>query len=106
MATTANQQLPYPTAADDPNVPQDIQALAEAVDKKVVMVFASVSDRSTRVPAPTAGMLGVMNDTDTVVFYDGAAWKTIYPPPVPAVTNGTTVPSNSSGANGDVFYKF
>jgi hypothetical protein len=106
MATTANQGLPYPTTADDPNVPQDLQALAEALEKKLVMVFASVADRSAKVSAPTSGMLSVMTDTDVIEFYDGAAWKRVYPPAVPAVTNGTAVPSNSSGANGDVFFKF
>lgn len=106
MATTANQALPYPTSTDDPNVPQDLQALAEAVEKKLVMVFTGTSDRSTRLPAPTAGMVSVRTDVDIVEVYDGAAWQQVYPPKVPAVTNGTVVPSNSSGANGDVFFKF
>ena len=104
--TTSNQQLPYPVAGDDPDVPADVLALATAIEKKLVMVFTSSSDRSTRVPSPTSGMFAVMTDSDTVVFYDGAAWKQIYPPVVPAVTNGTTVPSSGSGANGDVFFKF
>lgn len=104
--TTSNQQLPVPTATDDPDVVGDVTALATAIEKKLVMVFTSTSDRSTRVPSPTSGMFAVMTDTDTVVFYDGAAWKTVYPPQVPAVTNGSVVPSSGSGANGDVFFKF
>lgn len=105
-ANTANQNLPYPLATDAPNPPSDIQNLALAVEKKLVQVFTSTSDRSTRLPAPTAGMVSVRTDVDIVEVYDGAAWQQIYPPKVPAVTNGTTVPSNSSGANGDVFFKF
>jgi hypothetical protein len=104
--TTANQQLPVPVSGDDPDVAGDMTTLATAIEKKLVMVFTSVADRSARVPAPTSGMFAVMTDTDTVVFYDGAAWKQVYPPVVPAVTNGTAVPSNATGANGDVFFKF
>lgn len=104
--TTANQQLPVPESTDDPDVVTDMTALATAIEKKLVMVFTSSSDRSTRVPSPTAGMFAAMTDSDTVVFYDGAAWKQVYPPVVPAITNGTTVPSSGSGANGDVFFKF
>lgn len=104
--TTANQAMPYPEPEDDPaDVPEFIQNLAEAVEKKLVMVFTSTSQRSTKVPSPTAGMMSVMTDTDVVEFYDGAAWKRVYPPAVPAITVGTAVPSNSSGANGDIFIK-
>lgn len=104
--TTDNQGLPYPTAGDDPDIPEDMQNLAEAVETKLVMVFTDSSDRSAKVPAPTSGMCSVLTGSDVVEFWDGAAWKRIYPPQVPAVTNGTSVPSNGSGTNGDVFFKF
>jgi hypothetical protein len=81
-------------------------ALAQAIEKKLVMVFTSAADRTTRVPSPTSGMFSVRTDTHVVEVYDGSAWKQVYPPAVPAVTNGSAVPSNSSGANGDVFFKF
>lgn len=105
MATTANQGLPYPVAGDDPDVPGDMQALAEASEKKMVMVFTNSSQRGTKVPSPTSGMVSVLTDIDVVEFYDGAAWQRIYPPVVPTFTRGSTVPSNGTGANGDVFFK-
>lgn len=36
MAATANYELPYPSSADEPNGPAQIQALAEAVDTQIV----------------------------------------------------------------------
>lgn len=107
MATnTANQALPYPQPTDDPaDTPSFIQGLAEAVEKKLVMVFTDSTQRTTKVPAPTSGMMSVLTSTDIVEFFDGAVWKQIYPPLVPTFTRGTSVPSNGTGANGDVFFK-
>jgi len=104
--TTANQGLPVPVTGDDPDVVGDVTALAQAIEKKLVMVFSSASDRTSKVPSPTSGMFSVRTDADIVEYYDGAAWKQVYPPAVPAVTNGSSVPSNGTGANGDVFFKF
>lgn len=104
--TTDNQAMPYPESTDLPNTPLHIQNLAEALEKKLVMVFTDTADRTAKVPAPTSGMFSVLTGTDVIEFYDGATWKRVYPPAVPAVTNGTVVPSNGSGANGDVFFKF
>ena len=106
MATqTANQGMPYPEGEDPPNIPLFIQNLAEAVEKKLVMVFTNSGQRTTKVPAPTSGMMSVLTDTDVVEFYDGATWQRVYPPNVPTFTRGTTVPSNATGANGDIFFK-
>lgn len=102
--TTANQQLPIPQAGDDPDVPGDMSALALALEKKLVMVFTNTTDRSARVAAPIEGMFAFMKDTDTFVVYNGTSWVAAYPTP-PAFTSGTSVPSNASGANGDVFFK-
>lgn len=103
---TANQGLPYPETTDAPHTPLDIQNLALAVEKKLVMVFTDAAQRTTKVPAPTSGMVSVLTATDVVEFYDGAAWQRIFPPQTPAFTRGTVVPSNSVGADGDVFLKF
>lgn len=102
---TANQGLPYPEGTDAPNVPQFIQNLATAVEKKLVMVFTNSSQRGTKVAAPTAGMLCVLTDSDVIEMYDGAAWVRVFPAPGPSITRGTTVPSNGSGADGDIFLK-
>ena len=104
-ATTANQQLPYPTSTDDPDVPSDMQALAIALEKKLVMVFTNTGDRSTRVPSPQAGMFSVITSTNKMEMYNGSTWVQVYPPVI-TITRGTVVPSNSSGVDGDVFLKF
>ena len=103
--TTANQLLPYPVSTDTPDVPRDFQALAEAIEKKLVMVFTDSSVRSTKVPTPTAGMFSVLTSTGKVEFYNGSAWVTLYPSTGPAFSRGSTVPADTSGANGDVFFK-
>jgi len=104
---TGNQGLPYPEPDDEPaDMPVFVQALAEAIEGKLVQVFTSEAQRSTKVPVPTSGMVSVITSTDVVEFYDGAAWKRLYPPAVPTFTRGTVVPSNASGVNGDVFFKF
>lgn len=104
-ATTANQAMPYPTSTDDPDVPSDMQALALALEKKLVMVFTDSTDRSTKVPSPTAGMFSVLTATNVMAMYNGSTWVQVYPPVI-TITRGTVVPSNSSGVDGDVFLKF
>lgn len=104
-ANTANQALRLPISTDDPDVVDDLTQLVAQIEPRLVMKFTSVSDRTTRVPSPTAGMLAIMNDTSTVVFYNGSTWVTIYPAVFPSITAGSSVPSNSSGANGDIFFK-
>lgn len=74
MPTTANQQLPYPASSAAPNVPADLQALGQAAEKKVVQVFASATDRTTRMPSPTEGMLSWLQDKNRFDYYTGAAW--------------------------------
>lgn len=45
MATTSNYGFHYPALTDDPNVPQDIQALAEDVDTEVARVDADIAEK-------------------------------------------------------------
>lgn len=102
--TTANQAIRVPQSTDDPDVVDDLNKAILDVEKKLVMVFNSASDRSTRVTTPTEGMLSYQKDTDLYYTYNGAAWVALLPA-VPTFTYGTAVPSNASGANGDVFWK-
>lgn len=103
--TTPIQDLPTPTDTMDPDVPGDVYALATALEKKLVMVFNNVTDRSARVTAPTEGMFAYMKDTNTFVVYDGAAWVSAYPAP-PTFRSGTTTPANTLGVDGDVYFKY
>ena len=59
MPTTPIQALPYPGGADAPAGPTQIKALAEAVENRVVMRFASIAERDAKLPAGqrVAGMI-------------------------------------------------
>lgn len=102
--TTANQAIRIPQTTDDPDVVDDITKAVLDLEKRVVMVFDNSSDRSSRVPTPTEGMLSYLKDTDLYYFYSGTAWTALVPS-VPTFSSGTAVPSNSSGNNGDIFFK-
>lgn len=102
---TPLQALPVPIATDDPDVVGDVTTLAKAIEKKLVQVYLSASDRNAKVTAPTEGMFCILKDTNIIQFHDGTNWIQIYPTSFPSITSGTNAPSNSSGANGDVFFK-
>ncbi|MGH3095231.1 MAG: hypothetical protein ACRDMV_04430 [Streptosporangiales bacterium] len=53
MPTTSNYSLPYPSLGATPNVPSDIQALAEAVDSTIAGLITDTGDLSGL--AATAG---------------------------------------------------
>lgn len=81
MATTALQALPYPVGSDTPAGHTQILALATAVEKKAVMVFASSAARTSALSAAsvtaTEGMLCWLQDTNTYEYYTGSAWRPI-----------------------------
>ena len=103
--TTPGQSFPTPVGSGTPDITLDLYNLAVAIEKRVVGIYNNVADRSARVTAPAEGQFAYMKDTNTFAFYDGAAW-TGFPTPVPAITSGTTTPSNASGANGDIYFKY
>lgn len=76
MATTANQGLPYQLLTDAPNGPTLGQQLALALEPKLVMRFSNTADRTTKIPAPTNGMLSWLDDLRRLEVYDStaAAW--------------------------------
>lgn len=105
MATTTPQQLfPIPSEGDLPDVPVDLAALANAIEKRVAGVYNSTSDRSTKITSPQEGQVAYLKDTNTWTFYDGSAWQPMFAA-VPTFSSGSTVPSSGSGNNGDVFFK-
>jgi len=105
MATTTPQQgFPVPTAADDPDIPGDLLALALAIEKRVVGVYNSATDRDTKVSAPQEGQFAYLKDTDVLTKYNGSAWVAAFAAP-PNFTSGTSVPSNATGNDGDVFFR-
>lgn len=108
---TAIQSLPYPDGDNAANTPADtplfIQRLAEAVEKRLFGVYATASDRDTKIGGSLEeGMIAYLKDSDIMVLYTGAAWKQVYPVTGPTLRSGTTTPDNSLGVNGDVYVKF
>ena len=102
--TTSNQALRIPQTTDDPNIVEDMTNLALDIEKRLVMVFNSTADRSSRLPSPTEGMLSYLKDTDTYSYFNGTSWTDLVSD-APTFSSGTAVPSNSSGSDGDVFFK-
>ncbi len=76
--TTTVQGLPVPVAADDVDVPGDMMSLAQAVETKLVMVFANSGARDSAIPAPTDGMLCYVADVGWYQVYDDAEWRTFF----------------------------
>ena len=102
--TTSNQQIRIPQSTDDPDVVDDLGNAVADIEKKLVMVFNNTADRTSRVSAPTEGMLSYMKDTNKLEKFDGAAWVNVLGS-TPNFTTGTAVPSNATGSDGDVFFK-
>jgi len=76
--TTTLQGLPVPETTDAPTVPAHMVALAVAVEKKAVMVFASAAARTSALAAAgvtaTEGMLCWLADVNVFDYHDGAGW--------------------------------
>lgn len=104
--TTPAQAFPVPLATDDPDIQDDIGSLARAIEKRVMGIYASASarDSATAAAGLEEGMFAYTRDNNTVYYYDGAAWVS-WPPPQPKIYSGPSVPDNSFGANGDVFFQ-
>ena len=103
--TTPGQSFPVPVLGDDPNVPDDMTNLALAIERRVFGVYNTVTDRNTRVPAPQEGQVAYIKDTNAFVYFNDVAWVEMFQQP-PTFYNGTTVPSNTQGVNGDVYFRF
>ena len=75
--TTTPGGVPYPPLTNAPNVPADMQAMAVALDSRVVGSFASAAARtaaytsSTNPPAPSDGQMSYRTDTHTYERYAG-----------------------------------
>jgi len=71
---------------------------------QAIMVFASSVARGTAITSPSEGMFAYLNDSNSLTFYDGAAWQT-YPASLTntLITNGTV---NTSTYNGGTAFNF
>jgi len=97
-----------PDANEDPNIAFDLLAIAKAIEKRVVGVYATAAarDSATASAGVEEGMMAFTKDTDSVWYYNGTAWVSFPPRPV-KIASGATVPTagDVNYVNGDVFYK-
>lgn len=107
MATTTPlQNLPVPEDADDPNVPGDLTALANAIEKRLAGVYVNAADRDARITAPQEGQVAILQDVDKMHVYLAGGWKQIYPAlGLQTIRNGAAAPDNSVGVDGDVYFR-
>lgn len=104
---TANQELPYPDETQHPaDVPLFLQRLAEAVEKKLVLVYDSAADRSSRNGAPAEGQLSWLSDVNRLELFTGTGWTQLYPSTAPTIHSGTSDPTTGLGSNGDLYFKY
>ena len=115
MPTTPMQALPYPPYSAPPNVPDDLQLLAAAVDDKLVMRFATSTARNSAIPVPVDGMLCALTSTKEYQVYSNGAWRTFYAndgnasatrfqPTSTYVSSGSGRPSAASQQHGAIGY--
>lgn len=105
MRSTANQGAPFPDVNEPLNNVNDwIYLLATHQEVRGIQRFSSQADLSTKRPSPTEGEVCWLNDSNQLQVFDGTAWKRVYPPS-PMVYSGTTTPSSSLGAVGDLYIK-
>jgi hypothetical protein len=82
VPTTAINALPYPslTAPTPPDVPADLQALAEAIDGKLVAAFATATARDAAIPSPVDGATCYLADVDRYTGRINGAWEWVAAP--------------------------
>lgn len=107
VSTPAGQFVSViPDAAEDPNIPGDLLNLAKAIEKRVFGVYATTAarDSATSAAGLEEGMMAYTKDTNSTWYFDGTAWQS-WPARQAQITTGSTVPPNSSGTNGDIFFQ-
>ncbi|QIK82387.1 hypothetical protein [Sanguibacter sp. HDW7] len=80
MATTTIQPLPYPLPGDPADGPAQIKALAEAVEGRTVMRFASLAARDAALPTGKLvdGMMCHVASENGVYVRAAGAWRLMY----------------------------
>lgn len=80
MPETSSSGLPYPAMDDAPNIPADMQALAERADARLVLRADDESDRNSRYPDPEPGMLVVGGNEYVWIADKRGNWHVIHEP--------------------------
>lgn len=97
-----------PVGGDDPDVVDDLTQLARGIEKRVIAVFATPTDRDTAYSGLLEeGLFAFTKDANQLWYYDGAAWIEFVPSTGQKIGSGPSVPTNSDPnyADNDVFFK-
>src|SRR5690606_36123194 len=97
MASLAEglQGGPYPHPDDDADLSNDLKDIVEWAAERSVMRFSSTSDRDSKLPSPTEGMVCVTGTGTALVawLYANGAWREFSSPhalPEPTTTVGAS----------------
>lgn len=88
MDTTTVHHIPYPEPADVPNIPADMQSLAEKVDDSLDNTLKVVPDTAGR-PTHASGRLIYQEDVKKLYVSDGATWLEVSNLGTPLVNDPT-----------------
>lgn len=75
---TSNQGIQLPVGADTADGPVAFTNQTAGVEGRLVMRFASIADRTARVPVPIEGQVSHLADVDRIEVYDGTNWISLY----------------------------
>ncbi|MCX5559991.1 hypothetical protein [Streptomyces sp. NBC_00038] len=91
--------LPYPAPTDTADLPFHLQSLAEGIDARTVLRYATAAARDTAVPTPVAGMVAWLTTPGTLSYYTGSAWIALgaWNSYTPVWTAATTNPAIGDG---------
>lgn len=76
-ANSPKSGLTYPSLADPPNAPSNLQTLASQLDGIVIPKYASSTARDAANPTPASGDMCYRTDLKAYQSYDGSAWSQI-----------------------------
>lgn len=101
MGTTPISSLPYPELANTPNVPQDLENLAEAIDTLIIPKFATNSARDAVITAPTDGQHAYMQDVKKLVVYRTSynMWFPVNPANLDTIPEGHETRTSATFSN-------
>ncbi|MEV5535003.1 hypothetical protein [Streptomyces prunicolor] len=91
--------LPYPAPTDTADLPFHLQSLAEGIDARTVLRYATAAARDAAVTTPAAGMVAWLTTPGTLSYYTGTAWIALgaWNAYTPAWTAATTNPAIGDG---------
>lgn len=75
MPVTSIIEAPYPEYTVKPDVPADMRAALEHVEKFTIMRFADAADRDAKLTAPAAGMVCYLASNGRLYRYNGSDWR-------------------------------